>query len=293
MGERKVQNFYISPDFDPQLLSYEPNMPFKKVEVRMMMPFSVRCQTCGEYMYQGTKFTTKKEKVRGEDYHGIEVWRFFLRCFGCSATITIKTDPKGMDYVVESGATRNFSIWKEGVAKTEEMEAARKIEKSDQSDAMNKLEERTLSSKMEMDILDGLEEIKSLNQRNEQVDIVRVLELRQERLEREEEEKMKNVNETKTEQLLKQKEDQEKEDERISSTIRFSSQYLPPQDDENEFDNDKIGGGGVGNKSSEDEEEEKDQNQPTTPFNLSHIKPKKKKKNKKKSKSENKRKRGQ
>ena len=85
----------------------------KQMKVRMMLPMSVRCNTCGTFLYKGTKFNTRMEDVRGEDYLGIKIFRFYYRCTACSAEFCMKTDPKNADYVVEGGATRNYEPWRE------------------------------------------------------------------------------------------------------------------------------------------------------------------------------------
>ncbi len=168
MGERKVLNRYVPPDFDPSILPKFKREKDKKIEVRMMLPFSMRCNTCGEYMYMGKKFNSKSEIVKGDDYMGIRKFRFYIKCCVCSAEITFKTDPKNSGYECESGASRNFEMWRDTETATEEAKLER--EKEDEQDAMKALENRTLDSKIEMDVLDALDEIKSINQRHERID---------------------------------------------------------------------------------------------------------------------------
>eukprot|EP01116_Phalansterium_solitarium_P013440 TRINITY_DN30805_c0_g1_i1.p1 TRINITY_DN30805_c0_g1~~TRINITY_DN30805_c0_g1_i1.p1 ORF type:complete len:333 (+),score=128.95 TRINITY_DN30805_c0_g1_i1:220-1218(+) len=164
MGERKVINKYYPPDFDPALMPRGKKPKNGQYTVRMMMPMSVKCLTCGEYIYKGKKFNSKKETVEGEDYLGIKIFRFYMRCANCSAEFTIKTDPKNSDYVAELGVSRNFEPWR---AQEQELEAARlERELEEKGDAMKALENRTLDSKLEMDIIEALDEIRALNARN-------------------------------------------------------------------------------------------------------------------------------
>jgi hypothetical protein len=158
MGERKVLNRYFPPDFDPLLVPKRKFDPYKQVEVRMMIPFSLQCIKCGEYMYRGKKFNSRKEDVIGDDYLGIKKYRFYIKCCVCNNEIAFKTDPKNQDYVCESGATRNFESWRQQ-DEAEEKFADENKEKS-AANAMSALESKTLDSKIEMDILDALDEIK-------------------------------------------------------------------------------------------------------------------------------------
>ena len=74
-----------------------------------MAPFSMRCTTCGNYIYHGTNFNARMERAQGEHYLGIRIQRFYVKCTRCSSEITFKTDPKNSDYVIEHGAVRNFN----------------------------------------------------------------------------------------------------------------------------------------------------------------------------------------
>jgi hypothetical protein len=111
----------------------------------MMLPMSIRCNTCGNYIYKGarsrrvarlcaqahtqtlvsaltqrciahrtgTKFNSRKEDAAGEDYLGVQIFRFYFKCPRCSAELAMKTDPKNSDYTVEAGATRNYEPWRD------------------------------------------------------------------------------------------------------------------------------------------------------------------------------------
>jgi chemotaxis protein histidine kinase CheA len=169
MGERKVLNKYIPPDFDPAKIPRSKKGTGVKAQqkVRMMLPMSIRCDTCGNYITKGTKFNARKEDVIGEDYLGITIFRFYFRCNRCSAEIAMKTDPKNSDYVVEAGAKRNFEPWRE---KDEAQAAAdEQQEREEEGNSMKALENRTLESKREMDIMAALDEMRSLNARHAKI----------------------------------------------------------------------------------------------------------------------------
>lgn len=153
MGERKVLNKFYSWDFDPELVPRGRDLNRNrsaKIVIRMMLPFHVRCLTCGNFIGMGTKFNSRKEDIKGEDYCGITISRFYIKCTTCSAQITFKTDPKNAyvlsffsssllffffscngnkvckffffslipfsisrDYVCETGASRLADLWRD------------------------------------------------------------------------------------------------------------------------------------------------------------------------------------
>ncbi|CAG8478602.1 10916_t:CDS:2 [Paraglomus brasilianum] len=174
MSERKVLNKYFPPDFDPAAIPRRRQAKDAQHKVRLMTPYAMRCETCGEYIYKGKKFNARKETVEGETYHSIKIFRFYIKCPRCSAEITFKTDPKNTDYVAEHGASRNFEPWREERLAGEEEKLQKELE--EENNPMKALENRTLDSKREMDILDALDEIRTRNARNERIDADAILE---------------------------------------------------------------------------------------------------------------------
>jgi Saf4/Yju2 protein len=83
----------------------------------------------------------------------------------CSAEITFKTDPKNTDYAAEHGASRNFEPWREEKAEEDEDRLA-KLEE-EENNPMKALENRTMDSKREMEVLDALQDIRARNARIE------------------------------------------------------------------------------------------------------------------------------
>ena len=165
MAERKVLNKYYPPDFDPAAIPRVRRGKDFQMRITMMAPYNMRCLTCGNFIYKGTKFNATQETVLNENYLGLRIFRFYIRCTRCSAEICFKTDPKNADYTAEQGATRNFEVWR--LADTINDEGG----EVEEDNPMKALEERTKESKQEMDILDALEEIKDANSRLAKVDV--------------------------------------------------------------------------------------------------------------------------
>ncbi|KAI1295233.1 hypothetical protein EDD11_007896 [Mortierella claussenii] len=172
MSERKVLNKYFPPDFDPALIPRRKIAKDAQQKVRLMTPFSMRCNTCGEYIYKGKKFNARKETTE-ETYHSIKIFRFYIRCNRCAAEITFKTDPANTDYVAENGAQRNFEPWRDEEGGKDKTAAER--EEEEENNPMKALENRTQDSKREMEIMDALDEIRTRNALNERLDADSVL----------------------------------------------------------------------------------------------------------------------
>ncbi|KAH8494158.1 hypothetical protein H0E87_020790 [Populus deltoides] len=169
MGERKVLNKYYPPDFDPSKLPRIRRPKNQQIKVRMMLPMSIRCNTCGNYIYKGTKFNSRKEDVIGES----------------------KVVPRG---ILNLGVPRmrNWTLRR------------KKRDAEEMGDAMKSLENRTLDSKREIDILAALDEMKSMKSRHATVSVDAMLEALQ-RTASEKERKLEEEDEALIKSLFKQR----------------------------------------------------------------------------------------
>eukprot|EP00920_Eleutheroschizon_duboscqi_P001936 GHVT01005022.1.p1 GENE.GHVT01005022.1~~GHVT01005022.1.p1 ORF type:complete len:242 (+),score=44.24 GHVT01005022.1:875-1600(+) len=178
MADRKVLNKYYPPDFDPDKLARSKRLAktagqrakdkkqkggSKIMNVRMMFPFTLCCASCKEFVYVGTKFNSRVEKVQGEDYLGIIIWRFYGRCPNCRAEIAFKTDPKNGDYVLESGGTRTYDASRD----QERAEKALKEKEAEalEGDRMKQIESKRYDTRQELQSLEQLEELRRMNSR--------------------------------------------------------------------------------------------------------------------------------
>ncbi|PFH60509.1 hypothetical protein XA68_10823 [Ophiocordyceps unilateralis] len=176
MSERKVLQKYYPPGFDPRELTRRrgPKTTGPRIQtVRIMAPFSMRCMTCGEFVYRGRKFNARKETNVEEKYLGIQIIFLHIKCTRCSAEITFRTDPKNRDYAMVKGAVRNMEPWRNREAENETMEQRLdRLEREEaeaageeEKDAMADLEAKNADARREMAAADALDEIRQRNAR--------------------------------------------------------------------------------------------------------------------------------
>lgn len=166
MGERKPSCHYIPPDFDPSKAPRRCKPQNGQHQVRFMLPMSVECEACGDYMFQGTKCNCRKELCYNEFYLGINVYRIYLHCKSCYAEITIKTDPKNCDYILEKGASRRSEPWREH-------EVARAIEMKEKMSGkvVERVEEKAVDTKLDMNQKREIARLSAVSAKQERVDV--------------------------------------------------------------------------------------------------------------------------
>lgn len=110
MSERKAINKYYPPGFDPSQVQKVHKKKHGRASwptVRLMVPFSLKCLKCNEYIGKSKKFNARKEVTR-ETYLGIKIIHLHIRCPRCFNDLIFATDPQNADFKCVTGCKRNF-----------------------------------------------------------------------------------------------------------------------------------------------------------------------------------------
>eukprot|EP00755_Sulcionema_specki_P012221 Sspe_Gene.50851::Locus_28259_Transcript_1_1_Confidence_1.000_Length_799::g.50851::m.50851 len=161
LGREAGESKYFPPNYNPNLVPRAPKRGRNDAhQVRIMMPFGLQCDRCGEWIAQGKKFNSKKQNVEGETYLGIQIIRLMVKCPRCVSDIAIKTDPQNFDYKVEYGAIRKYEHHVSERKKADE-EAAEKGK--EEGDTIAEHNRKVQESKKEMSQLERLEELRYMS----------------------------------------------------------------------------------------------------------------------------------
>jgi hypothetical protein len=169
MADDKLMNRYYPPDFDPsRLLPVKAIRPKRtagprQMSIRMMLPFTMRCDHCGQFIFIATKFNSRCEKIPGKTELGLNAYRFYGACKHCKGEFVFRTDPEKSDYVLESGGTRSYEAFKD--AELAEEELARAKAEAEAADEGEKLENKIYDTAEEMRRIEELGELRSINKR--------------------------------------------------------------------------------------------------------------------------------
>ena len=170
MADNKLINRYYPPDFDPsKLLPVKAIRPKrtagpKQLAIRMMLPFTMKCDHCSQFLFIATKFNSRCEKIPGKTALGLNAYRFYGSCKHCRGEFIFRTDPERSDYVLESGGTRSYEAFKDADLAEEEL-ARSKAEAEAAADEGEKLESKIYDTAEEMRRIEELQELRSLNKR--------------------------------------------------------------------------------------------------------------------------------
>eukprot|EP01063_Lacrimia_lanifica_P024983 TRINITY_DN32785_c0_g1_i1.p1 TRINITY_DN32785_c0_g1~~TRINITY_DN32785_c0_g1_i1.p1 ORF type:complete len:267 (+),score=120.11 TRINITY_DN32785_c0_g1_i1:92-892(+) len=156
LGREAGESKYFPPTYDPKATG-KAKGPKGPQTVKIMLPMGLQCEQCGEWIGQNKKFLAQKEKVIGEEYLGLAIFRLVFRCASCSNAISIKTDPKNHDYTVEFGAARKYQHHIAEKEKAEAEDAAREKDKGDQLAETNQKVLDTQRQASEMEQLEDMQ----------------------------------------------------------------------------------------------------------------------------------------
>jgi coiled-coil domain-containing protein 130 len=122
MGERKGQNIWIPPDFDPAihgsrngyhnvhaLRERAAKLHLGILIIRFEAPWGFWCGGCGSHVERGVRYNAEKKKVG--NYYTTPIFAFRMKCHLCDNHFTFETDPKNCEYKITDGARRKIESW--------------------------------------------------------------------------------------------------------------------------------------------------------------------------------------
>ncbi|XP_041979807.1 coiled-coil domain-containing protein 130 homolog [Aricia agestis] len=152
MGERKGQNLYYPPDYDPKVGGLNKFMGTHALRerarklhmgiliIRFEMPYNIWCEGCKNHIGMGVRYNAEKTKIGM--YYSTPVYQFRMKCHLCDNHFEIKTDPANLDYVIVSGARRQENRW-DPTDNGQIVPETKETQKRLFDDAMFKLEHKT------------------------------------------------------------------------------------------------------------------------------------------------------
>ncbi|XP_075166677.1 coiled-coil domain-containing protein 130 homolog [Haematobia irritans] len=149
MGERKGQNKYYPPDYDPKkggLNKFRGTHALRErarkihlgiLIIRFEMPYNIWCDGCKNHIGMGVRYNAEKTKVGM--YYSTPIYKFRMKCHLCDNHFEIQTDPGNLDYVILSGARRQENRW-DPTQNEQVVPETKEVQKRLFDDAMYKLE---------------------------------------------------------------------------------------------------------------------------------------------------------
>ncbi|KAM7344968.1 coiled-coil domain-containing protein 130 homolog [Cochliomyia hominivorax] len=156
MGERKGQNKYYPPDYDPKkggLNKFRGTHALRErarkihlgiIIIRFEMPYNIWCDGCKNHIGMGVRYNAEKTKVGM--YYSTPIYKFRMKCHLCDNHFEIQTDPGNLDYVILSGARRQENRW-DPTQNEQVVPETKEVQKRLFDDAMYKLEHQAKDQK--------------------------------------------------------------------------------------------------------------------------------------------------
>ncbi|TDG47865.1 hypothetical protein AWZ03_005646 [Drosophila navojoa] len=173
MGERKGQNKYYPPDYDPKkggLNKFRGTHALRErarkihlgiIIIRFEMPYNIWCDGCKNHIGMGVRYNAEKTKVGM--YYTTPIYKFRMKCHLCDNHFEIQTDPGNLDYVILSGARRQENRW-DPLQNEQVVPETKEVQKRLFDDAMYKLEHQAKDAQAAVNAKPMLQKIVERNQ---------------------------------------------------------------------------------------------------------------------------------